>query len=82
MIHAVRVGHNQDYAQFQCQNVLLMFQVAVHGNQHIKPPLRPAQKLTIFTSTPAQTSNRGDIVTCQLCGQANGQVFIKKNAHC
>ena len=68
MDHAVRVCHNQEYAQVKLGNVLLEFEVVVHRHHYLETPLRAVQKFAVRDASPTQTGDGGNLVTHQLRG--------------
>ncbi|MBZ5563235.1 MAG: hypothetical protein LAP13_12555 [Acidobacteriia bacterium] len=63
-------------------NVLLEFEVAIHGYQHLEMALRTAQKFAVLDTLLSHAGDGRDLVTRQLCRPIDRQVLVKKNAHC
>ena len=77
MPHSVRGRPNQDHTPLKFPNVLLELEVAGHGYQYLKTPLRTVQKFAVLDPFPSQTRDGVDLVTNQFSGQAHRQVLVK-----
>ena len=53
MNHAVRACHQHENGYLKPRDVLLEFEVAVHGKQHLETTSGTAQKLTVLDPLPA-----------------------------
>ncbi len=77
MSHTVRVCQKDKYGQSKLRDVLLEFELAIHGKQHVESALRTAQKVTVPDPLPAYTRDGGNFVTPQLRCEIDRQIFVK-----
>ncbi len=75
-------GKDYEYREPGSRDVLLMLQVAIHGDQYAEARHRsPAQQLTVLHASPASLHHSLDFVASQLASELSRHRFIEKNAH-
>jgi hypothetical protein len=63
---AVRFGSNDNGSEWQFGELMLMFDVPIHGDHRIDLPSRASQQFAVGHAGPAQPLNCLDLVTHQL----------------
>ena len=81
MNHAVGPSPNDQYAQPEALQALLVSQASIHRQQDVKPPVGTSQKLAIIDPGPAGGLHRRNVVSRQFSDKITGQVLVKQNAH-
>jgi len=75
--HSIGWRAQEHDAERSVSEYLLLLDVAIHRDEGFDAPARTLQQFTILETLPAQPTNRLNVVTCQQCGQVDGDVLVK-----
>ncbi len=77
MNEAVGRGTHYENSERQSRHVLLIFYVPVHRDDSVVFPRRSGQQLAVRNSGPSQADDRIDLMSGQLYGEIDRNVFVK-----
>ena len=77
MNEAVGRRPQHQHAERQRGKILLLFEIAVHGQERIKVPRSSAQKLAVGNPGPADTSDGVRLLTGQIRGEIHRKILVK-----
>jgi hypothetical protein len=78
---SIRWSANQENAERQPGEALLLLEVPIHRQESVKAPGHLAEQFPVGDPLPAFCRNRGCLVADEARDQIGWQVLIKKNAH-
>ena len=81
MNHSVRPGTNDQHAQTEGLQALLVPKASIHRHQDIKTPMSASKKLAIMGPGPPGGLHGSDLVSRQFGDKITRQVLVKQNVH-
>jgi hypothetical protein len=81
MPHTIRCGPDQENAERQRGETLLVLNAPIHRHQDIVFTPHALQKLAVLDTSPTATANGVYLVTVKSPGECSRQLLVKQNSH-
>ena len=81
MDHAVRRRPDDQYAQEEAAQILLVRETSIHAQQGIEVLASPPEQRAVLRSRPTLGLDAADVVPGQLRRESPWQILVKQNAH-